>query len=138
MVLVGDMLLMILITYIDSNTCRNIAFITVNNLFTAPIQGQSTWFKHIIELVQTNSPASQTCVFTRAYEHHMRRLSSHVVGLAIPCLPAMRHHDTALSQALPSAFAAGRGGWVVSLVDIEDNHGHQAIPCSTPPPIELS
>ena len=39
-----------------------------------------------------------------------------MVGLAIPCLPAMHHHDTARSQALPSASAAVGGGQIVSLV----------------------
>ena len=52
-------------------------------------------------------------------------------------LPAMHHHDTALFQALPSASAAVGGGQIVSLVHSEDNHGHQAMPCSTPPPTEL-
>ena len=60
-----------------------------------------------------------------------------MVGLAIPCLPAMHHHDTALSQALPSASEAEEGGQIVSLVHNEDNHGHQAMSCSAPPPTEL-
>ena len=42
-----------------------------------------------------------------------------MVGLAIPCLPAMHHHDTARSQALPSASAAVWGGQIVSLVHSE-------------------
>ena len=29
------------------------------------------------------------------------------------------------------------GGQIVSLVHCEDNHGHQAMSCSTPPPTEL-
>ena len=36
-----------------------------------------------------------------------------------------------------SASAAVGGGQIVSLVHREDNHGHPAMPCSTPPPIEL-
>ena len=52
---------------------------------------------------------------------HMRRFSSHVKGLAIPCLPAMQHHDTALSQALTLASTAVEGGEIVSLVHNEDN-----------------
>ena len=36
-----------------------------------------------------------------------------------------------------SASAAVGGGQIVSLVHSEDNHGHQAMPCSTPPPTEL-
>ena len=43
-----------------------------------------------------------------------------MVGLAIPCLPAMHHHDTARSQALPSAYAAVGGGHIVSLLHGED------------------
>ena len=31
----------------------------------------------------------------------------------------------------------GARSMIVSLVHSEDNHGHQAMPCSTPPPTEL-